>query len=162
MKQAELSYKVRLFAGKTDPNNSSLWLPLWMHLKDTAGIMRLLVQQWLPESTRQNLDMDEELLTNTAAFLAWVHDVGKMTLAFSGPILKLLPEAKQRLEAYTRLGWNEQTKKFSHHALAGEAILRELHCPTFPRMRGGDPLLWVRRKQAQCFSPVYAGVTLGG
>ena len=32
----------------------------------------------------------------------------------------------------------------------------------FPRMRGGDPLLWVRRKQAQCFSPVYAGVTLGG
>lgn len=84
MKQVELSYKVRLFAGKTDPNNSSLWLPLWMHLKDTAGIMRLLVQQWLPESTRQNLGMDEELLTNTAAFLAWVHDVGKMTLAFSG------------------------------------------------------------------------------
>lgn len=32
----------------------------------------------------------------------------------------------------------------------------------FPRMRGGDPLLWVRRKQAQCFSPVYAGVTLRG
>ena len=130
MKQVELSYKVRLFAGKTDPNNSSLWLPLWMHLKDTAGIMRLLVQQWLPESTRQNLGMDEELLTNTAAFLAWVHDAGKMTLAFSGPILNLLPEAKHRMEAYTRLSWNEQTKKFSHHALAGEAILRELHCPT--------------------------------
>ena len=24
--------KTRLLAGKTDPENTSLWLPLWMHL----------------------------------------------------------------------------------------------------------------------------------
>mgnify|MGYP000715342322 CR=1 FL=1 len=24
--------KTRLLAGKTDPDNTSLWLPLWMHL----------------------------------------------------------------------------------------------------------------------------------
>ena len=29
--------KTRLLAGKTDPENTSLWLPLWMHLWDTAG-----------------------------------------------------------------------------------------------------------------------------
>ena len=129
MKRPELSCKVRRFAGKTDPDNSSLWLPLWMHLRDTAGIMRFLVQQWLPESVRRNLDLDEELLTRTVVFLGWVHDIGKITLAFAGPIMSLLPEAKQRLEEDTELRWNEQKKKFSHHALAGEAILRELGCP---------------------------------
>lgn len=129
MKRPERSCKVRRFAGKTDPDNSSLWLPLWMHLWDTAGIMRFLVQQWLPESVRRNLDLDEELLTRTVVFLGWVHDIGKITLAFAGPIMSLLPEAKQRLEEDTELRWNEQKKKFSHHALAGEAILRELGCP---------------------------------
>ena len=129
MKRPERSCKVRRFAGKTDPDNSSLWLPLWMHLRDTAGIMRFLVQQWLPESVRRNLDLDEELLTRTVVFLGWVHDIGKITLAFTGPIMSLLPEAKQRLEEDTELRWNEQEKKFSHHALAGEAILRELGCP---------------------------------
>ena len=69
MKRPERSCKVRRFAGKTDPDNSSLWLPLWMHLRDTAGIMRFLVQQWLPESVRRNLDLDEELLTRTVVFL---------------------------------------------------------------------------------------------
>ena len=129
MKRPERSCKVRRFAGKTDPDNSSLWLPLWMHLWDTAGIMRFLVQQWLPESVRRNLDLDEELLTRTVVFLGWVHDIGKITLAFAGPIMSLLPEAKQRLEEDTELRWNEQEKKFSHHAMAGEAILRELGCP---------------------------------
>lgn len=39
MKQRGIPYEVRLFAGKTDPVNSGFWLPLWMHLRDTAGIM---------------------------------------------------------------------------------------------------------------------------
>ena len=34
--------KTRFLAGKTDPENASLWLPLWMHLWDTAGIMERL------------------------------------------------------------------------------------------------------------------------
>ena len=37
MKQRGIPYEVRLFAGKTDPVNSGFWLPLWMHLRDTAG-----------------------------------------------------------------------------------------------------------------------------
>lgn len=52
MKQRGIPYEVRLFAGKTDPVNSGFWLPLWMHLRDTAGIMVYLVQKWLPESVR--------------------------------------------------------------------------------------------------------------
>ena len=30
----------KLIAAKTCPENSSLWLPLWMHLRDTAEIIK--------------------------------------------------------------------------------------------------------------------------
>ena len=65
MRRRTLSYEVRLFAGKTDPANSGFWLPLWMHLRDTADIMVYLVQRWLPESVRQHIELDEDLLTQT-------------------------------------------------------------------------------------------------
>ena len=45
----------RLLAGKTDPENSNLWLPLWMHLRDTAEIMELLVRKWLPDSVKRGI-----------------------------------------------------------------------------------------------------------
>ena len=57
----KLTY-ARLLAGKTDPKNTSLWLPLWMHLRDTAEIMELLVRKWLPESVKNSTDLDEEAL----------------------------------------------------------------------------------------------------
>lgn len=98
MRRRTLSYEVRLFAGKTDPANSGFWLPLWMHLRDTAGIMVYLVQRWLPKSVRQHIGLDEDLLTQTACFLGWVHDIGKLSCCFAGPIMKLLPEPRQRLE----------------------------------------------------------------
>lgn len=87
MKQRGVPYEVRLFAGKTDPVNSGFWLPLWMHLRDTAGIMVYLVQRWLPESVRQHIELDEDLLTQTACFLGLVHDLGKASTNFQGPIM---------------------------------------------------------------------------
>lgn len=51
----KLTY-ARLLAGKTDSNDTSLWLPLWMHLRDTAEIMELLVRKWLPESVKKATD----------------------------------------------------------------------------------------------------------
>lgn len=50
----------RLLAGKTDPENSNLWLPLWMHLRDTAEIMELLVRKWLPDSVKKASGLEEE------------------------------------------------------------------------------------------------------
>lgn len=102
MKQRGIPYEVRLFAGKTDPVNSSFWLPLWMHLRDTAGIMVYLVQKWLPESVRQHIELDEDLLTQTACFLGWVHDIGKLSCCFAGPIMELLQEPRQCLENIQR------------------------------------------------------------
>ena len=95
MKQRGVPYEVRLFAGKTDPVNSGFWLPLWMHLRDTAGIMVYLVQRWLPESVRQHIELDEDLLTQTACFLGLVHDLGKASTNFQGPIMAQLPEPRQ-------------------------------------------------------------------
>lgn len=129
MRRRTLSYEVRLFAGKTNPMNSGFWLPLWMHLRDTAGIMVYLVQRWLPESVRQHIGLDEDLLTQTACFLGWVHDLGKTSANFQGPIMAQLPEPRQRLEKYTTLRYREQNRKYSRHALASEAILRWLKCP---------------------------------
>lgn len=129
MKQRGVPYEVRLFAGKTDPMNSGFWLPLWMHLRDTAGIMVYLVQKWLPESVRQHIELDEDLLTQTACFLGWVHDLGKLSAAFQGPMMEHLPELRQCLEKYTTLSYREQNRKYSRHALASEAILRWLKCP---------------------------------
>lgn len=66
------------FCRQNRPGQQGLWLPLWMHLRDTAGIMRFLVRQWPPKSVRRNLDLDEDLLTRTVIFLGWVHDIGKI------------------------------------------------------------------------------------
>ena len=119
----------RLLAGKTDPNNTSLWLPLWMHLRDTAEIMELLVRKWLPESVKKATDLDEEALIALARFLGWTHDLGKSVVAFQSVLMPLLPEAKQRMERFTTLICPEQDRKKTPHARASEAILIELKCP---------------------------------
>ena len=124
----KLTY-ARLLAGKTDPNNTSLWLPLWMHLRDTAEIMELLVRKWLPESVKKATDLDEETLIALARFLGWTHDLGKSVVAFQSVLMPLLPEAKQRIERFTTLICPEQDRKKTPHARASEAILIELKCP---------------------------------
>ena len=105
MKQRGIPYEVRLFAGKTDPANSAYWLPLWMHLRDTAEIMELLVRKWLPDSVK------------------------KAILIFQSTIMQCLPEAKQRLERLTPLSCQKLNRCETPHARASEAILRKLGCP---------------------------------
>ena len=120
----------RLLAGKTDPENTSLWLPLWMHLWDTAGIRERLVRYWVPESTKRAMGFrDEEALLATARFLGGVHDIGKATVVFQANILRALPEARQRLETLTSLDCPVQNSRESPHARAGEAILLREDCP---------------------------------
>ena len=119
----------KLLAGKTDPQNTSVWLPLWMHLRDTAGIMAILVRKWLPESVKKATGLDEEKLVCLARFLGWVHDVGKISVSFQCMILQCLPEARQRLERLIPLYCPEQNRRETPHARAGEAILRERGYP---------------------------------
>ena len=119
----------RLLAGKTDPENSNLWLPLWMHLRDTAEIMELLVRKWLPDSVKKASGLEEEELVQLARFLGWGHDLGKAILIFQSTIMQCLPEAKQRLERLTPLSCQKLNRCETPHARASEAILRKWGCP---------------------------------
>ena len=119
----------KLLAGKTDPENSNLWLPLWMHLRDTAEIMELLVRKWLPDSVKRASGLEEEELVQLARFLGLGHDLGKAILTFQSTIMRCLPEAKQRLERLTPLSRQELNRRETPHARASEAILRKLGCP---------------------------------
>ncbi len=120
----------KLLAGKTDPADSSQWLPLWMHLRDTAEMMELLVREWLPDSTKRSTGVDEEEFSSLARFLGYIHDIGKATVLFQTRITKMLPEAWARIENYSVLSFREANKKATPHAMASEAILLKLGCPS--------------------------------
>ena len=45
-----------ILPGKTDRTDADKWLPLIMHLYDTAGIMNCLARDWLPESVRRRIE----------------------------------------------------------------------------------------------------------
>ena len=38
----------KLLVGKVDDNFN--WLPLWVHLQDTAGVMKLLLENWIADA----------------------------------------------------------------------------------------------------------------
>ena len=46
---------------KTDPQNPEKDLPLWMHLRDTAEVMRYLVQEWLPAGVRRAVKLPRKV-----------------------------------------------------------------------------------------------------
>lgn len=120
--------KEKLLAGKSGSGGEELWLPLWMHLRDTAEMMRLLVQRWLPPSVRTAMQLEEETLSALAVFLGAVHDIGKASALFQSRILLGLPEARTRLEAVCPLPASFLYPGKTPHARAGEAILLSLGC----------------------------------
>ena len=125
----QAAHLVRLLAGKSDPSGGGGWLPLWMHARDTAGILRHLAQSWLPEAVRHTLGLEEELLYKLLIFLGMFHDGGKMTVGFQSNILRQLPEARERLQAHLSLPDTFLNRSATPHAMASEAILLELGCP---------------------------------
>ena len=125
----QAAHLVRLLAGKSDPSGGGGWLPLWMHARDTAGILRHLAQSWLPEAVRHTLGLEEEILYKLVTFLGMSHDGGKMTVAFQSNILRQLPEARERLQTQLVLPDTFLNRSATPHAMASEAILLELGCP---------------------------------
>ena len=126
---AQTSRLVHCLAGKSDPSGGGGWLPLWMHARDTAGILVRLAQSWLPEAVRRTLGMEEETLYKLACFLGMTHDIGKASAAFESNILRQLPEAKERLQAHLLLPDTFLNRGATPHAMASEAILLDLGCP---------------------------------
>ena len=44
-----VAHAVRTLVAKTAPDDGQLWLPLLIHLRDTAAVMEYLTAYWLPE-----------------------------------------------------------------------------------------------------------------
>lgn len=87
-----LSNLAKSIWGKLSHDGSHKWLPLWMHLDDSAEITKLLWDYWLPEHTKRIITngIDEPDLScdklkyakKIAIFMAAIHDVGKATPSF--------------------------------------------------------------------------------
>ena len=74
----------KLLIGKVDNNLN--WLPLYVHLNDTSGIMRCLLEDWISDATIESCDMRYEDFYAVALFVAYIHDIGKATSYFQGII----------------------------------------------------------------------------
>ena len=108
-------------------DDSNKWLPLWMHLKDTAGIMKKLLSEFVSESFAVSCRLNKNELFNIAVFLAYVHDIGKATVGFQYKIGKKVSERVSILERYgleIPVSMDSGLIRKTPHALAGEEILR--------------------------------------
>ena len=89
-----LSFVAKSLWGKLSLDGTHSWLPLWIHLSDTAEIADLIWLHWLPTHTKkiiaEGLDLSQgltfqERMTYTrkiVRFLAASHDCGKAEPAF--------------------------------------------------------------------------------
>lgn len=129
----KISESTACLIAKSGADGSS-WLPLWLHLEDTAGVIDRLVMRWLPLSffgaEWQKLTMSE--LGRLCRFLALTHDIGKAIPTFQAKIGAALPDALERLIAsgLTAKPIGEYTcAGMLPHALASEVLLLEAGCP---------------------------------
>lgn len=120
---------LRWLPGKSCEDGS--WLPTWLHLADTAGVMDRIITEWLPLSSVAATRVDDDVFARVCRFLALTHDIGKMTPLFAARLAGKLPDVKSRLEGYG-IASLDITKydngSSSPHVRAGREILRSFGC----------------------------------
>ena len=129
----ELSARAQRVWAKSgyDPE-SRRWLPLWLHLLDSATLAGHLAEHWLAPTVQDLIErefadsasglapVDEFCLL--ASWTAGVHDVGKCTPAFSCQVTSLDDRMAEVGLRHEHVDTNERRKL--PHALAGHLILR--------------------------------------
>lgn len=117
--------KYQILMAKTSRDREETWLPLWMHLRDTAGVMKKLISKWVPESVFSAAKLSHEQFSMAAIFLAGVHDIGKATSYFQSVITK---NCVEKYEEITDCGFlvNQAYRAAGKtpHAYAGQWILQ--------------------------------------
>ena len=122
---------VSIIPAKADPVNRQ-WLPLWLHLRDTAHMMLWLYDEWLPEAERRMLFPQEHPSDAQATLtaLGMLHDIGKATPVFASHIARsgAMPELLSALE---REGYPTDWPReyVVPHTQAGEVILCRAGAP---------------------------------
>ncbi len=116
--------------GKSDRDTGSAWLPTWMHLLDTAGIMKHIAAEWLPENIRAELsrEMGIDKFIRVCRLAALLHDLGKFTPMFVGKIAPNIPGCMDDL-AERGLHISTESDESFYHASASAAILLQYGCP---------------------------------
>ena len=167
---------------------SDLWLPLWMHLRDTAGIMDMLCRHWLPESALSAIvlqkgkgssyeavdfeNQEEKLhaVIQLGQFLGGVHDLGKATPSFQSVILTSVEGIRPILENFGLPVAGLKSfpdRAESPHAFAGEAVLLHYKYPEeitcIIGAHHGKPHdrkpNWAKEQLSSCFTHVnYYGI----
>ena len=129
----ELSARAQRVWAKSgyDPE-SRHWLPLWLHLLDSAALAGHLARHWLAPTVQDLIErefadsasglapVDEFCLL--ASWTAGVHDVGKCTPAFSCQVTSLDDRMAEVGLRHEHVDTNERRKL--PHALAGHLVLR--------------------------------------
>lgn len=125
---------------------TSQYLPLWMHSADVGGVMEYLYDWWIPASVKNELleeAKDPTLLKKVFAFAGMTHDIGKHSSIMQNALIKNLPE-------YSFLGRklldDNKYEKLSdyHHTKIGEKILEDLEIPQIAPLvyaHHGNPVL---------------------
>ncbi len=127
---------LRWFPGKSSKNSDGSWLPLLQHLRDTSGIAEKLWDEWVPGSVKDciasgsSLDKKSsfafEEMGRLCKFLAFSHDIGKLTKSFVLRISGFLPLQYEKFSgAGLDLSKVLNNPYYPHHSLASEIILVE-------------------------------------
>lgn len=126
-----LGAREKLLVAKAD-RSGGRWLPLYLHLTDTAGVMEKLLSTYMSSSFCDMCGLSWEILEQTALFLAFSHDIGKATAVFQRKILNAVPFCEERLLKYgVRIPFflDKDEMRNTPHNLTGENILLSYGCP---------------------------------
>lgn len=114
----------QMLMAKSNSDEEGRWLPLWMHLKDTAGVMKKLVRRWIPDSVIRASGLNFDEFEKTAIFLAAVHDIGKATSYFQHIISMRSPRRENIVSAGYILNNHYVSSGKTPHSYAGQWILQ--------------------------------------
>ena len=133
MKSVTISQDLCHIVAKAGRNNEQKWLPLWMHARDTAEVMKYLIREWLPESVAKLLEkaiiqqkkVSRNDVEKLGVFLGYIHDFGKANSYFQCLITKNIPERLVQIkeDGTSVLAWESYEKKGCNHAYVSEALL---------------------------------------
>lgn len=129
--EIELSDRAKSLWGKTNRVDDTEWLPLYVHMADSAAMAARIWDTWVPYGTKsiisRDLGNDDDLARKLMIFLAGVHDIGKATPVFQAKPISFGPDAES-------LAWKPEQaglpmiaglRDTSHptHPIAGQVIL---------------------------------------